>query len=235
MSRRLGTGKLRQEYRDRLAEIRARHPHRKSDGGALLAEILTAPELADQKWAASIFGIGGYRSGLRSLERRLGELVPIVEASDEYWIGPPERKVVAELLWAIGCMDTAASHAVIARVIRTSTSHLVRADAIENTNQEHQNFEFGLVVPFLSMDASEPEISSALYALQGRDFEGSRTHVAPLLGHESDVVKAMAIYLLMRHASNLDLILPFADHPTGFVRESVAEAIRYHEPMEDEV
>ncbi len=227
-----GDHKARQ--REFLAEVRRRHPRCRSDSRALLAEILTAPELSDRRHAASAFGVKRYRRGIGPLKRYVAELVKIVEASGDYWVGPPERSLLSELLIAVGCMDTRRSHNLLVRLLRKSSSHLVRADALESMAFEKVRFDPDLVLPFLSEHASTPEILSALYALEFHDYanqrpEDARERVASFLSHPYSMVRNFAVRVLMFRASNLDLILPLADDPEPHVQETVAEAVRFIE------
>lgn len=207
--------------------------------GALLDEVTKGIDSPDRIHAAIMLGLEGCRRGLKRLERLIDEMVKAVEANDSAWVGPPERGLLACVLIAVGHRDTEASHALLARLIRESSSHLVRADALEGTAYEKERFDLDLVLPFTSMRAQPPEILSALYALEfrARDRpEEIRERVAPLLAHPYGMIRCFAVRVLMFRDSNLDLILPLTDDPEPQVREAVEEAIRWIEADdEDEV
>ena len=166
------------------------------------------------------------------MKRLAADLVRTVEANDEEWVGPPERRLLDGILMAMGPMDTARSHLLLVHLLRNSQSHLVRADALEAMAFEKERFDFDLVRPFASDRVSPPEILSALYALRYYDYanrrpEGARECVSPLLRHEHPMVRVYGIELLMLNASNLDLILPLGDDPSPHVRKAVAEAAEW--------
>jgi HEAT repeat protein len=176
----------------------------------------------------------GCRRALGPLERLLPDLVAKVEASSDYWGGPPERYFLDSILYAIARVDSDRSHAVLARLLRESPSHLVRADVLEAMAFEKESFDVELVLPFASERAETPEILSAIYALlfhdyANRDPERARAVTLPLMTHPYRRVAAYAIEMLQTHKPNLDFILTFADDPDPSVRQSVQEAIRYSE------
>lgn len=152
-----------------------------------------------------------------------------VAAADDYWVGPPERALLCDQLFAVACMDTAASHETLVSLLRSSPSHLVRADVLEAIAFEKERFDLELVRSFASEGVTTPELLSALYALRfsryvdARPYE-ARARLEPLLRHDYPLARAMTIEVLMHRAENVDLILPLADDPSEMVRQIVEEA-----------
>ncbi|MGV3614483.1 MAG: hypothetical protein ACO1SV_04025 [Fimbriimonas sp.] len=221
-----------------LSEIQARHPHRTSVCGALLAEVMSKDPLADRSRAALHLGLQNCSRGLGALERIIPDLVKKVEASTDPWSGPSERDFLYNLLFAVAVMDSEQSHALLDRLLHESSSHLVRADVLENMAFEDVQFDADLVIPFASDSAQPPEILSALYALEHKDFanqrpEEARALAVPLLKHAYPGVRSFAVSMLKWRAANLDLLLPLADDPSGDVRSEVEDAARMSESLGD--
>ena len=186
----------------------------------------------DRSRAAHELGLHRSRRGIGALESLATRLQRVVEAYQEEWGGPSERRLLGAILITLGYMDTPRSHAHLARLIRESTSHVVRADALEAVAFEKEQFDFDLVLPF-ALDRSHPaEILSALYALEFHNYanvrpEEARAVVRPLLVHPYPMVPVFGIGLLMFRASNLDLILPLANDPNEHIRKAVVEAVEF--------
>jgi hypothetical protein len=225
--------------RENLARVRALHPYRRSDCGAVLDEFLTAPELEDQVSAVYLFAGLECRRGFKRMENALPELLRKVEAETDEWIGPPERRLFAGMLYAIAQMDTPESHACLVHLLHNSPSHLVRDDVLEAMAFEKRQYDRELILPFLALDCSTPEILSALYALQYKGYvteqpEDALARVLPLLDHPHVMVTVYVIELLKEHPPNLARLLQLRDHPSPHVQKALGEAVAYAETMADD-
>lgn len=224
--------------REILERIRARYPARQSAWGALLDEIMRETDSPDRWNAAIIFALEGYRRGLKRLEKLVDRLVSADVTSEDSCIAWRERNLLCQILFAVGRMDTVASHALLARLLREAPSPIVRALTLDGMAFEGERFDWDLVAPFASIDCHRSEILSALYALEFRAQERpkeARERVVPLLTYPHPMVRNYAIRLLSYRPENLDLLLPFRDDPEPLVREGVEEAIRMADRMlEDE-
>lgn len=231
MSRRRCIESLTSELQAFIDETSVRHSHRKSIRGALLAEIAWGDSLANRGKAAFFFGLLKYRVGLRVIEKGVLEVLGNFGPDDPPWgEGSPERSFLSYLLFALGSMDTPGSHALLAKLIRESPSCVVRADALEACAFEEEQFDWDLVFPFVTEEAAQCEILSALYALEFHSYaivrpEEARERVAPLLTHSYSMIREFALRVLLFGPDNLDLILPLRDQHPG----TVEEAIRMHE------
>lgn len=214
-----------------MAQVRAKYSRRKSATEALTLEILTGSDLADRRRAALLLVLLRGRPRLGRLKRLIAELVVKVEATNDEWLGPPERNLLCNLLLAFGFMDTKRSHAVLARLACESASHLVRADALEAMAFEKRFFDLDLVLPFLHETTSTPELLSALYAIQYTGYaknrpDDARERLRPLLNHPYGHVRAYTVDILGNDPSNFSLIETLQDDPHMLVREWVADALR---------
>jgi hypothetical protein len=223
------------EYnRDLLDEILGRHPDKASACGAMLAEICSAEDRDQRQRALTMFGCLRCRRGLGRLEKLIAPLVARTPHVDEYCVSD-DMKELYKLLFAIGSMDTKASHAVLVHLIRHSDRPCVRAAAIEATAFESKWFDWDLVLPFLSPKSHQEEIHNALYAvwLQGYARHrpaDARKRLRPLLKHPYHWVRYTAVYALADDPSNMRLILGMKNDPVDCVRDAVAEAVRNNAP-----
>jgi hypothetical protein len=221
---------------DAANQVRAakeRHPNKKSDWGALLADIVDGKDIKDRCSSAHFFGtVRNYRRGVRKLEAVISELegrVDVPQAGKREW-GEGERQLCNHVLIALGFMDTAEAHAVLARLVLHTKDAQVRGDALEAMAFEHEFYDLNLVLPFISMEADEPSILSALYALQFRDYlkekrSDARKRIRPLLKHPSRMVRIFAVDAMSYQRGYRSLILELKDDPDPLVAETVLEAL----------
>lgn len=219
------------EELEHVAEIRRRHPSRSSNCGAVLAEIFGAASEDDRLRAISLMGsalrcqrgIGQLERLIRNLERRF----------DDGTAGWEEDRLITALFKCLGFIDTPRSHAVLERAARTANHPMVRANALEGMCFESETFDTNLVLSFLKEETSEPELLSALYALQWKPYlskrrKDARRRIGALLAHPSHNVRLYAVETLggpMIQAENLDLIAPLVDDPSPAVRRMVEDMI----------
>jgi HEAT repeat protein len=222
----------RERHQEYVEEVKARHPHRSSACGALLSELFTAKELADRRKAADHLGLHPCRRGVKQIERLIDDLEKRVAFPEDIWGGiDPDRDLLGDLFVVLGRFDTDEAQGVLARIVRTSRNPLVRADAME-AMAYGKNFDLEPVLPYISMDASEPEILSALYAAEFGDFATKRPaeatrRIKPLLAHSYPGVRAFAARALAwNRPVNRHLIESLSDDESDLVRREVADMLR---------
>jgi hypothetical protein len=205
-----------------LREVRQRHPHRTSDGGALLCEILTSTSLSDQSQAAFIYWLMGFRRGLKDLTAFAEQMIPRIHECGK------EKYLFAYLMDAIGKMDTPASHAVVVQFVNGPTPR-IRSCALDAMTWEDKQFDLNLVMPFVSMDLDQAEILSALWVLDwkryGRKHREARERLEVFLTSPDPHVRGYAVRVLGQHKANMDLVKSLKDDPDLYVRQEVDEMV----------
>jgi hypothetical protein len=229
--KRFTVSELGEHHLNFLEEVKRRHPKSQTVCGALLAEITSAESLKDRAHAADVFGLLKCRRGLRRLESLAEEIEPLVDFPT---LGSPECRYFADLMLAIGRMDTASSHAALVRVLARAENPLVRALAIDGLAFEQEHFDLDLVLAFLRPDASREEICSSLYALEFWNYvvkcpKEARRRIRPYLKHEEPFVRMYAVEVLSFNEKNRDLILPLRADPSPHVTKDVERALRMWE------
>ncbi len=213
-----------------LESLRPRYQRRKrSDSGILLDAMLHDEDDAIRSNAAVLFGLRGYRRGFRQIERAIRDIVDQLrdEAEAEQ---QPGHRLLCQLLFVVGRMDTIRSHRLIEEIIRSVKNPKLRALALDATAFEEELFDLGLVVDFLAEGHHPDEMVSSLYALTYQNL--ARTHpeiarraIVPLLTHETPRVRAYAVGALAVSPSNRALIAELPDDPDEAVRSSVMDAL----------
>jgi hypothetical protein len=222
---------------DAANQVRAakeRHPDKRSDWGALLADIVDGKDIKERCSSAHFFGaVREYRRGVRKLEAVISEFegrVEVPQDGEREW-GDGERQLCRYVLIALGFMDTAEAHAVLERLVLNTKNVEIRADALEAMAFEHEFYDLKLILPFISLGADEPSLLSALYALQFRDYleknrADARKRIRPLLKHPSHWVRIYAVNAMSFQRGYRSLILELNDDPDPLVAQAVVEALQ---------
>jgi HEAT repeat protein len=186
----------------------------------------------DAKLRKIIFLLGYLkcRRSVGALEALAKQLEPQIAMPEGDWgENTPEAALLNGVLMALGTIGSAQSQRVLTTFLQESQNPLVRADAMEAMGLA-RTFDQSLVWPYASMDASTPEILSALYALQFNSGRVGavevRERLEPLMQHEYGLVRAFTIEVLARNRVHRTFIASYADDPSEAVRQVVAEALR---------
>lgn len=217
----------------RLEEVQAKHPRRKSPCAALLAELEAVEDSEGRSNLLDLIGLLSCRRAVRPLLAMAAKLEPEVPIPREtVWIKSPQRDLLADIFIALGRIDTPLSQGVLARFLLTSKNPLVRADAME-AMAFGKNFDSELVSPYASMEATIPEILSALYALEfnhRKTPEEVENRLRPLLAHEYPNVRSFCINVMRFNAAHRDLVATMLNDPSQGIREDAAEALELMGP-----
>jgi|GEM_PF-6345833 len=219
-----------------LATLLTEFPEKRTHAGRLLAASLRGEDLRRRGLAATYFGGFRYRRGLRSLTEVLDRYDRTFRERGENPSGKArtsEWGYLSSVLYAVGCMDTPASHQLLRRVATTFSDPVVAASGLEMMVFEDECYEPPFLMGYLERSQSVPMILSALYALQYRlelferigDFN---TRVTDLLEHEHPEVRVYALRVLAGGRMNEGILKAFLEDPEEPVREGAREALDLH-------
>ncbi|MCE9558931.1 MAG: hypothetical protein K8R88_08260 [Armatimonadetes bacterium] len=223
------------DMRTKLDFFRERHPSKKSDWGAVLAEIVSGEE---QARAAHVFFIQKYKRGLRQLEKIASQLIaeypPNASRPRQSW----GRADLSGILFAIGHMDTPQSHAYLVSIVRRCEGEYLKGDCLTAMAWEKEQFDVDFVLQYLDDNQPRFVLLSAIYALDrtnlSRYLEPTRVAelMTPFLHHEDRMVRSYAINLLQWDPFHKELLSSLASDPDEFIRLEVADALRQIENIE---
>ena len=216
-----------------IERVVARHPDLNSVHAVLLAEILDGQDFEDRIRSANIYGEAQYRRGFKKLAELALELEDEIAEGIEDW-ATPHSKLRSELLLAFGYMDTAASHAFLKGALERWSDGWQQCLAIDGMAFEVQQFEPGLVLPFVTTECHPELTKSALYALMNRCYFSGRQEelerlVRPLLDHEEPLVKCYVMMVIspLDYAQEYRYVFEsFLNDPNKIVREYAEGELR---------
>jgi hypothetical protein len=217
-------------------ELKTKHTNRCSACGVLLSEIVQGVDLSDRVVAAMSFGYLKCRRGVKQLRRTALELAKQIDGGGVAGVYySTHRQLLNSILWAVAGMDTPQSHAVLVKLLEECRDQYIRGDVLEVMSREEKMLDKSLLLPFLSVRAEPPEITSALYTLESTDYvnrnwRDALRRVTPLLEHPVPYVRSRAIFLLGWRRKNRDLVFRMLDDPDPGVREYAQQALEiWHE------